>query len=561
MRAVISKDTDAHLILLAIEDVTKRRLDEETLRESKKRYRALFDNMLNGFAYCRMLFENNAPRDFIYLEVNAAFEKLTGLTNVVGKKVSEVIPGIKESYPLLFETYGRVAETGRPESFELYLEPLAAWLFISAYSTEKGYFVAVFDDITERKRAESITQARLRMLSLVASPSESRNETLQVMIDEIERQTGSAIGFYHFVDVDQETLTLQAWSTNTLRDMCAAEGKGSHYNISKAGVWVDCVRENRPVIHNDYASLPNRKGLPPGHAAVKREMVVPILRDGRIVAIIGVGNKPTGYNAADVELAQSLGQLSWEIFERLRAADEIQIAYAEVERRREELAATNKDLETFSYSVSHDLRASLNRILGFSEILIEGNADKLDDEGKEHLNRVRKNAVKMNRIIDDILHLSRLSRHGVQRRELDLSKIATSVVKGLREAHPDRGVVVDIQEGMTAFADKKLIFVALSNLLGNAWKFTSKTENARIEFGTLERDGKTVYMVKDNGAGFDHSYSAKLFLPFQRLHSEREFEGTGIGLAIVERVVRRHGGKIWAEGKTNEGAAFFFTLN
>ena len=561
-RAVISKDPDAHLILLAIEDVTKRRLDEEALHESKKRYRALFDNMLNGFAYCRMLFEDNVPQDFIYLEVNAAFEKLTGLTNVVGKKVSEVIPGIKESYPVLFETYGRVAETGRPESFELYLEPLAAWLYISAYSTEKGYFVAVFDDITERKRAESITQARLRMLSLVASPSESRSETLQMMLDELEKQTGSTIGFYHFLGADQETLTLQAWSTNTLKNMCAAEGKGGHYNISKAGVWVDCVREKRPVIHNDYASLPNRKGMPPGHAlAVKREMVVPILRGGRIVAIIGVGNKPTDYHESDVEIALSLGQLSWEIFERLRAADEIQIAYAEVERRREELAATNKDLETFSYSVSHDLRAPLNRILGFSEILIEGNADKLDDEGKEHLNRVRKSAVKMNRIIDDILHLSRLSRQGVQRQELDLSKIATSVVKELREAHPDRDVAVDIQEGMTAFADKKLIFIALSNVLGNAWKFTSKTENARIEFGTIERDGKTVYMVKDNGAGFDHSYSAKLFLPFQRLHSEQEFEGTGIGLAIVERVIRRHGGKIWAEGKTNEGAAFFFTLN
>ena len=560
-RTVISKDPGAHLILLAIDDVTERRVAAEALRESEKRYRSLFNNMLNGFAYCKMLYEDGRPQDFIYLEVNSAFEKLTGLQNVVGKKVSEVIPGIRESHPVLLEIYGRVALTGEPESFEIYLETLEVWLFVSVYSTEKGYFAAVFDNITDRKRAENITQARLRMLSIIASPSVTRDETLQLMLDEIEKQTGSVIGFYHFLDVDQETLTLQAWSTNTLKNMCAAEGKGSHYNISKAGVWVDCVREQRPVIHNDYASLPNRKGMPPGHAAVKREMVVPILRGGRIVAIIGVGNKSTGYSETDVEIALSLGQLSWEIFDRIRSAEELQIAYAEVGRRREELATTNKDLETFSYSVSHDLRAPLNRILGFSEILLEGNADKLDDEGKEHLNLVRKSAVKMNRIIDDILHLSRLSRHGVQRQELDLSKIATLVVKELREAHPDRDVAVDIQDGMTAFADKKLIFVALSNLLGNAWKFTSKTESARIEFGTIERDGKSVFMVKDNGAGFDHSYSAKLFLPFQRLHSEQEFEGTGIGLAIVERVVRRHGGKIWAEGKKNEGAVFYFTLN
>ena len=131
----------------------------------------------------------------------------------------------------------------------------------------------------------------------------------------------------------------------------------------------------------------------------------------------------------------------------------------------------------------------------------------------------------------------------------------------LREAQPDRSATVDIKAGITAFADAKLIEVALSNLLGNAWKFTSKTENARIEFGTIERDGKPVYYVKDNGAGFDQSFSEKLFLPFQRLHTEEEFEGTGIGLASVERVILWHGGKIWAEGKTNEGAAFYFTLN
>jgi two-component system CheB/CheR fusion protein len=560
-RTVISKDPDAHLILLAIEDVTKRRQAEEALRESEKRYRSLFENMLNGFAYCKMLFEDGRPLDFIYLEVNSAFEKLTGLKNVAGKKVTEVIPGIRDSYPGLFEMHGRVALTGNPESFEIYLEPLAIWFFVSVYSTEKGYFIAVFDNITERKRAESVAQARLRMLSLAASPSVPRDETLQIMLDEIEKQTGSVIGFYHFLDADQETLSLQAWSTNTLRNMCTAEGKGSHYNITQAGVWVDCVLERRPVIHNDYATLAHRKGLPPGHAEVKREMVVPILRGDRIVAIIGVGNKPTDYNATDVEIVVSLGELSWEIFERIKAADELQKAHAEVERRTQDLAATNKELEAFSYSVSHDLRNPLNRILGFSDVLLEDYSDKLDDEGKDHLNRVIKNAAKMNRIIEDLLHLSQISRREMQRQDIDLSKIAASVAEELREAQPDRRVTLDIQDGVTAFADAKLIWVAVSNLLDNAWKFTSKAENARIEFGAFERDGKTVYYVKDNGAGFDQSFSDKLFLPFQRLHSEEEFEGTGIGLATVERVIRRHGGRIWAEGKTNEGTAFFFTLN
>jgi len=184
---------------------------------------------------------------------------------------------------------------------------------------EREYFVAVFDDITDHKRAENVTQARLRMLT--AAPDLSLEDTLQVALDEIEAQTGSVIGFYHFLETDQETLSLQAWSSNTLGDMCTADGKGSHYPISQAGVWVDCVRERRPVIHNDYAALPHKKGMPAGHARVVREMLIPIVRKDRIVAIIGVGNKPTEYNATDIEIATHLGDFFWEIVERKRAEE------------------------------------------------------------------------------------------------------------------------------------------------------------------------------------------------------------------------------------------------
>jgi signal transduction histidine kinase/PAS domain-containing protein len=560
-RTVISKDPASHLILLAIEDVTSRRQAEDALRESEVRYRGLYENMLNGFAYCKMLFEDGRPQDFIYLDVNSAFEELTGLKNVVGKKVSEVIPGIRVSYPALFEIYGRVALTGRAESFELYVEPLAAWLFVSVYSTKTGFFVAMIDNITERKRAESVAQARLRMLSMIASPAMSRDETLQLMLDEIEKQTGSTVGFYHFLDVDQEKRSLQAWSTNTLRNMCSAEGKDSHYNISQAGAWVDCVREQRPVIHNDYDSLNNRKGLPPGHAEISREMVVPILRGGRIAAIIGVGNKLTDYTAIDVEVVQSLGQLSWEIIERMTAVDELEMVNAEVKRRTQELAATNKDLETFSYSVSHDLRAPLRFVSGFSKIVYEDYADKLDPQGRDYLARIKKGSDRMNQLIEDLLRLSHISLQDIDLMDYDLSGLASDVMRSFRETDPARNVDVVIAGGLRAIVDPSLVRIALSNLLSNAWKFTSKIENARIEFGAVEKDAKTVYFVKDNGVGFDPAYAEKMFLPFQRLHSEDEFEGTGIGLAIVERVIRRHSGKIWAESKTNEGAVFFFTLS
>ena len=249
-----------------------------------------------------------------------------------------------------------------------------------------------------------------------------------------------------------------------------------------------------------------------------------------------------------------------DITDRRLAEENIKKLNADLQHNLDELASANKELEAFSCSVSHDLRNPLNRIMGFSDVLLEGYSDKLDDEGKNHLNRVIKNAVRMNRIIDDLLHLSRISRLGVQRQDVDLSKIAASVVAELREAQPDRCATVDIQEGITAFADAKLIEVVLSNLLGNAWKFTSKIKNARIQFGTLKQEGKTVYYVKDNGAGFDQSLSEKLFLAFHRLHSEEEFEGTGIGLATVQRIIHRHGGKVWADGEPGKGAMFYFTL-
>jgi light-regulated signal transduction histidine kinase (bacteriophytochrome) len=198
--------------------------------------------------------------------------------------------------------------------------------------------------------------------------------------------------------------------------------------------------------------------------------------------------------------------------------------------------------------------------MGFSELLLKGYSNKLDDKGKKHLTWVANGAEKMNQIIDELLHLSTISRQDVKRQDVDLSEMAASLVSDLRRAQPDHHVTVEIKEGIIAAVDPQLIKAALSNLLGNAWKFTSKTEHARIEFGTFEQDGRTVYCVKDNGAGFEQQFVPRLFSPFQRLHSEQEFEGTGIGLATVERVVRRHGGTIWAEGKRDAGAAFFFTL-
>jgi signal transduction histidine kinase len=236
----------------------------------------------------------------------------------------------------------------------------------------------------------------------------------------------------------------------------------------------------------------------------------------------------------------------------------------DLEDTNRELASANRELEAFSYSVSHDLRAPLRSIDGFSQILLEDYAERFDREGRDYLMRVRAASEHMGNLIDDLLDLSRVSRGPLRRELVDLSVMADRIVQQLRKAESERQVDFVAESGVLAYGDASLLAVALENLLGNAWKFTSGTQEARIEFGASEGTGPgllaTVYYVRDNGAGFDMAYADKLFGAFQRLHSTEEFEGTGIGLATVARIVHRHGGEVWAEGEVGRGATFFFTL-
>lgn len=368
-------------------EIEERKKFEEALTESEQRYRSLFENMIDGYAYCRMIFENNEPRDFVYIAVNKSFERLTGLKDVTGKKVSEVIPGIRETNPESFQIYGRVALTGEPARFETYVDQLKIWLLISVYSPERGTFTAVFENITERKKAE------------------------------------------------------------------------------------EAVRE-----------------------------------------------------------------------------------------RTTELEATNKELEAFNYSVSHDLRQPLRALDGFSLAVINDYRDKLDDKGKDYLNRVRKASQTMGLLIDDLLKLSRVTRVTMDYNEINLSVLVDAIAEELKTSQPERRVEFVIAPGMKVNGDQPLLIIALKNLLENAWKFSRKTPEARIEVGVVQQAEANVYFIKDNGVGFDMKYANKLFRPFQRLHSGQDYEGTGIGLATVQRIIQRHGGRIWVESEPGKGAAVYFTL-
>jgi light-regulated signal transduction histidine kinase (bacteriophytochrome) len=233
---------------------------------------------------------------------------------------------------------------------------------------------------------------------------------------------------------------------------------------------------------------------------------------------------------------------------------------AALERRAREVELLNRELEAFSYSVSHDLRAPLRAIDGFSQALLEDYASKLDAEGQGYLQRVRAASQRMAQLIDDLLNLSRITRAEMSRDDVNLTAMAQEVAEELRKAEPGREADVIIAPGLRASGDARLLRVVLANLLGNAWKFTRNKPRARIEFGRARRGNETAYFVGDDGVGFDMEYVDKLFGAFQRLHSAGEFEGTGIGLATVQRIIHRHGGRVWAEGAVEQGATFYFTL-
>jgi len=467
---------------------------------------------------------------------------------------------------------------------------------------------------------------------------------------------------------------------------------------------VDCVHQRKPVIHNDYASLPHHKGMPEGHAVVIRQLVVPVMQGEKVMAILGVGNKPGDYTPADVEVISQLAGLAWQIAVHKRAEEEIRKLNTELEQRvrertaeleaanralrtseqefrslaesmpqivwatradgwniyfnqrwmdytgltleesygegwitpfhpddkqrawdawqratknrdsydlecrlrradgvyywwlirglpqvnadgkilkwfgtctdiediketeketrrlNDQLAAANKELEAFSYSISHDLRTPLRSIDGFSQALMDDYQDKLDDTAKSYLARVRKATQNMGCLIDDVLKLSRLTRSELHHESVDLSTMVRAISDTLQQNNPDRTADVIIREGVFVNGDPGLLKIALENLMNNSWKFSSKEARPQVEFGTTVKEGKTVYFIRDNGVGFDMAYVDKLFGAFQRLHTSFEFPGTGIGLATIQRVINRHGGQVWAEAVVGKGATFYFTL-
>jgi signal transduction histidine kinase len=351
------------------------------------------------------------------------------------------------------------------------------------------------------------------------------------------------------------------WRDGLVGQLQVPAGATSHAAFSLAST--------EPVLYEDLATDGRFTTAPllESHSC-RSGMTVAIRSRGKPIGLLGAHSRtPREFTTDDSNFLLALAHVLGSAMERRRAEDELRSGRLHLEEmvheRTRQLAASNRELEAFSYSVSHDLRAPLRTISGYTSLMEEHHRDELSGEALHLVEGVRKSADRLGRLIDDLLDLSRVQRVDLVRREVDLSALTAQVVAELRAAEPDREVALDIEPGLRADGDARLLSTLMQNLLANALKFTRHTAQPRINVGHeaagAAGDG-TVFVVRDNGAGFDMAFAPKLFHPFQRLHRASEFEGTGVGLATVARIVERHGGRVWAEGRVGAGAAVYFTL-
>jgi PAS domain S-box-containing protein len=619
-------------IVIYAEDVTERKLAAASARRHEMQYQALFENMTQGMAYCQMVSEDGVGSDFLYLAVNPHFETLTGLKNVVGKRVTQLLPEIRTLDPGLLEVYARVAQTGSSERVEWFVKSMAQWFSLSVYSPEKGFFIAIFDVITQRKQAETVARqwqhAFEKSATGIALADASANSLIEVNAA-FARRLGytppemagypvvSLVSPDEFPRVMAELSRAEAGDGHAVFETLHVRKDGSYLPVlidstlirDDAGLVVSRVTfvEDLTETRKAQADLKERERTVSALLDSAAQAILAVNQEGRLVFLNRMTGRLFGYHADEligqaldvllpresvavpngtalegthrngsrfpVEIHLSLietlqGPLTIafvsDITERTVAEEQIRELNHQLEDRVKERTAqleiVNRELESFSYSVSHDLRAPLRGIDGWSLALMEDYGGQFDERAAKYLSRIRSETQHMGQLIDDLLELSRLNRGEMQRTHVDLGSIAARVAAKLREAHPGRAIDFSIAQNLTAWGDARLLEIVLTNFLDNAVKFTSTRPEAHIEFGSTLRDGRSAFYIRDNGVGFEMRHADTLFGAFQRLHKRSEFPGTGIGLATVKRVIHRHGGEVWAEAELDRGATFGFTL-
>ena len=494
------------------------------------------ENIYTNQQLFRTLAENTNVAIFLFrnerlIYVNPAFERIVGYSFAElcdGEVINIVHP---EQKAIIEERIAkRFAGESVPDKYDIHLIAKSGeerWMDLSITLTDyqnQPTAIATGIDITERKKAEE---------KIAHSEAELRN-----ILDNLQDT-------YYRTDLEGRILR----ASKSVYDLLGYREE-EMLGTKLADLYVDSLGREQFL-----QLLQQNKGVVKNHEAELRR------KDG---SVVWVSTNAHYYFDQDGNIKGVEGNTR-DITDIIHSREHLQDQHNHLEEliseRTLELAAANRELESFCYSVSHDLRAPLRTIDGFSQILLEDYAPKLDDTSRDYLNRVRSGAQRMGRLIDDLLKLSRISSGGLNKITINLSNMAQEIAEGLRLSDKQRQAEIIIEPDMYCRGDQGLMRVVLENLFSNAWKYTRhQQQQTKIEFSRKNQDGSTVFFIKDNGAGFDMNYVNKLFNAFQRLHPSGEFEGSGIGLATVHRIIQRHGGKIWAEGEPGKGATFYFSL-
>jgi two-component system CheB/CheR fusion protein len=424
------------------------------------------------------------------------------------------------------------------------------WVHIEAEaSPDRGSCLAVLVDTTQRRRMDEILRFQVTLMQYAAVYA--LQELLEKTLDAIGALTGSPIGFYHFVEADQKTLSLQAWSTRTAAEFCSAEGQGSHYAIDKAGVWVDCVHQRRPVIHNDYASLPHRKGLPQGHSAVVRELVVPVMRQESIVAIVGVGNKSTDYIDDDVEVVSFLADISWEIIQRKRTEQALQESERNQRAAAQALRQVDHDKSQFLAMLSHELRNPLTPIS--NSLFILDRAVPGSEQARRAQAVIGRQFAQLSRLVDDLLDVTRISQNKINLRteRLELSELVQRVVDDHNTLFEKNDVRIEFHPAILPLfvdGDANRLAQVVGNLIQNSAKFTVPGGLTSVSVGLDAPAKHAEVRVADTGIGIAQEMLLRLFEPFVQAETTQQHSrsGLGLGLSLVKGLVELHGGSIEA---------------
>ena len=548
-----------HQIEFEMQNEELRRAQAE-LDASRARYFDLYD--LAPVGYCTI------SEKGMILEANLTAATLLGVARsiLVKRPLSNFIPPGDQN--IFYRHHKLLFETGMPQAYEIRMlrrDGKTFWTQMESTVAQDADGVSlcrtVIIDITERKQAEATEIQNnkivkgIRRIFHEAINCETEKQLGDVCLNVAEELTESKNGFIGEIGPDNHlydiTISNPGWEACAMIDR---QGHGRTPGRLKIhGLYARVLKDGKSLLVNDPAAHPDSIGIPKGHPPLTAFLGSPMDRDGKTVGMIVVGNRDGGYTSEHQHALESLAPAVLQVLLKKRAEDALIQQSAKLE-------AANKELESFSYSVSHDLRAPLRAIDGFSRMILRQQGDQFDENTKRQFNVIRDNAQKMGKLIDDLLDFSRLGRSEVSMSRLNVEEITRDVWDELKAINPDRLMDLQIAPAPLGMGDPSLIKQVLINLLSNAIKFSSIRKVTLIVVGAYGAESGNVYYVRDNGIGFDMTYYDKLFGVFQRLHGNTEYEGTGVGLALVKRIIERHGGRVWAEGEVDKGATFYFTL-